>query len=842
MLVVPPRASFAVLTAAANAVVPTAIVGFVRSLDQSRVSVLYSYTYGIGEYLVENGDLPDVFSPSAEGPRHADAGAIDANAARPIEWHLLFAGVRRVISLPMASFDPAARFWVGLADPSPLTAQQIAGFEAVAETCAELLRATTPPDHDLAHLRRLELAARLLPALRRVLDVREVFDRLSTISRDPLPHDLLVLGLFNDDFTTVTMYARSGAGAELGRVFPNTYPAAFSRIWNFDIIDDLAAHPLERDRPPCKLGAHSALRLPITFDDRVIGGLGFNSFEVAKYTSADVAVGRRLADHVGVALSHHRLAGRLAEQARHNEELRARAQKSDLLDDILASITGTGALSEVFDQVSDLTQKVLAHDALVLIARLPDGQHGKVYASKTPAIAPLPDVLEVPPPMLANASWEFDVVTDLQAEPEQRHLTVARQGYRGVLRVPIRSDNEFVASLSFLSLTPARYTAADVPVAKRIADRVALSFARERGAVLLKRVDEATARAATLEARVRALTEELDARTGYRRVVGESAAWRQVLTQAAQVAATETTVLLLGESGTGKEVIARFLHRASARSGGPFIALNCAALPEQLLEAELFGYERGAYTGALQSKPGQLELAGGGTLFLDEVAEMSPSAQAKFLRVLQEREFQRLGGTRVLRTDARIVAATNRDLPRAIGQGLFREDLYYRLNVFAIRLPPLRERPGDVGPLSDVFVAEIGRGLGRPPAGISRDARKLLTEYPWPGNVRELRNILERAAILCDGGLITGEHLALNLAPAAAPVARIAEVPPIKIKEVTPVTRPEAPTVPGDLQALERSMIEQALQSARFNKSKAAKALDLTRQKLYLRMRKYGLE
>ena len=179
-------------------------------------------------------------------------------------------------------------------------------------------------------------------------------------------------------------------------------------------------------------------------------------------------------------------------------------------------------------------------------------------------------------------------------------------------------------------------------------------------------------------------------------MVGESAAWREVLTQAMQVAATDTTVLLLGESGTGKEVVARFLHRASPRANGPFVALNCAALPEQLLEAELFGYERGAFTGATQSKPGQLEQAGGGTLFLDEVGEMAPAAQAKFLRVLQEREFQRLGGTRVLRTDARVVAATNRDLQQAMQQGQFREDLYYRLNVFAIRLPPLRDRRDDV--------------------------------------------------------------------------------------------------------------------------------------------------
>jgi transcriptional regulator with GAF, ATPase, and Fis domain len=306
------------------------------------------------------------------------------------------------------------------------------------------------------------------------------------------------------------------------------------------------------------------------------------------------------------------------------------------------------------------------------------------------------------------------------------------------------------------------------------------------------------------------------------------------------VAATETTVLLLGESGTGKEVVARFLHRASPRAGGPFIALNCAALPEQLLEAELFGYERGAFTGATQSKPGQLEQAGGGTLFLDEVGEMPPSAQAKFLRVLQEREFQRLGGTRVLRTDARVVAATNRNLQQAMQSGQFREDLYYRLNVFAIRLPPLRDRRDDVFPLAEAFLAEFGRSLGRPPAGISRDARKKLLDYHWPGNVRELRNILERAAILCDGGLITAEHLALTGAPAPTPA-------PIAAPDVADAPAAETPMAADpadvrDLRAMERTMIEQALQNARFNKSKAAAALGLTRAQLYVRMRRYGLE
>lgn len=348
------------------------------------------------------------------------------------------------------------------------------------------------------------------------------------------------------------------------------------------------------------------------------------------------------------------------------------------------------------------------------------------------------------------------------------------------------------------------------------------------------RMDDAGSRASRLEARVRELMRQPNPRTGLPWVVGESAEWKRVVAEAVLVASTDTTVLLLGESGTGKEVAARFVHRASSREGKPFVALNCAALPDQLLEAELFGYERGAYTGATQSKAGLIEQAAGGTLFLDEVGEMSPAVQAKFLRVLQEREFQRLGGTRVQRADIRVVAATNRDLRRGIAAGQFREDLFYRLNVFAINLPPLRNRREDIMMLAGTFVSEISRGLDTAPAGISVDARCALHEYHWPGNVRELRNALERASILCDGGLITAEHLGLPAGAAGAEPAMTssqtgAELP---VREAT-----ERVT----LDAVERRMIDRALTDARFNKSKAARALGLTRHQLYIRMRKHAL-
>jgi transcriptional regulator with PAS, ATPase and Fis domain len=277
------------------------------------------------------------------------------------------------------------------------------------------------------------------------------------------------------------------------------------------------------------------------------------------------------------------------------------------------------------------------------------------------------------------------------------------------------------------------------------------------------------------------------------------------------------------------------------------VALNCAALPETLLESELFGYERGAFTGANVAKPGQIELAAGGVLFLDEVSEMSPSAQAKFLRVLQEREFQRLGATRRLRADVRVIAATNRDLARAIERGTFREDLFYRLHVFGIRLPPLRERPEDILPLSDAFLHDLGRSFGRPPAGISREARDALLAYAWPGNVRELRNVLERAAILCQGGLILSDHLGLRELSAPAPDPMPPPPPESKPEPPPPLAAPGAPPIEmpangGAISSMERAMIERALHDSRFNKSKAARALGITRTQLYVRLRRYGLE
>jgi transcriptional regulator with PAS, ATPase and Fis domain len=302
------------------------------------------------------------------------------------------------------------------------------------------------------------------------------------------------------------------------------------------------------------------------------------------------------------------------------------------------------------------------------------------------------------------------------------------------------------------------------------------------------------------------------------RAVGQSPAWRDVLKKAIQVAATDTTTCLQGESGTGKEVVARFIHRASPRSRGPFVAINCAALPEHLLESELFGFERGAFTGAQQAKAGQIELAAGGVLFLDEVGEMAPAAQAKFLRVLQEREFLRLGGVRAIRANVRVIAATNCCLRQSVAQGQFRLDLYYRLNVFDIRIPPLRERREDIVILAQSFLEERARTTGRACVMLTAAATDTLLRHEWPGNVRELYNALERATIVCDDGLIRAQDLSLT--PPMVPV----------MVDST------------DLNVVERQTIERAMREVNGNKSRAARQLGISRTQLYFRLRKHGLE
>jgi DNA-binding NtrC family response regulator len=326
-------------------------------------------------------------------------------------------------------------------------------------------------------------------------------------------------------------------------------------------------------------------------------------------------------------------------------------------------------------------------------------------------------------------------------------------------------------------------------------------------------------------ARVRHLEEEnlklrasLDACRGFGRLLGSSPALQRILKQARAVAATSATVLLAGENGTGKEILARAVHEESPRAAGPFVAVSCAALPEDLIESELFGHERGAFTGATQARMGRFELADGGTLFLDEIGELTQAVQVKLLRVLQDRAFERLGGTKTLNVDIRLIAASNRDLEQEVEEKRFRRDLFYRLNVVPLQLPALRERREDLPILAAHFATKAANKHGRPPAALDPALLEALQEYDWPGNIRELENLMERLVVLTTGSLLGTEFLPEKMLHIRRPVAASDNSP-----------EGDETTLEGAMHALKRRLLSNALHAEGGNKAAAAKRLGISR-------------
>jgi two-component system NtrC family response regulator len=333
-----------------------------------------------------------------------------------------------------------------------------------------------------------------------------------------------------------------------------------------------------------------------------------------------------------------------------------------------------------------------------------------------------------------------------------------------------------------------------------------------------------------LEGEVRRLRDQLDARLGADGVVAESAAMQDVLRVCRKMAPTDATVLVTGESGTGKEVVAGLLQAWSRRADGPFLRINCGALPESLLESELFGHVRGAFTGAESDRPGLFREADGGTLFLDEIGEVSPAVQVRLLRVLQEREVRPVGGTRTVRTDVRVVAATNRDLAQDVEDGRFRRDLLYRLNALTVHVPPLRERPEDLTALVPLLLRRTARDIGSAPPRLSRAAHDALLAHPFPGNVRELQNVIERAVILCDGAEIRLEDLPRELRE------------PVPAAESAPDPTAGGRSLPEVVAAIERRALARAMAQHGGVKARAARELGIPERVLRYKLRTYGMD
>jgi Nif-specific regulatory protein len=421
----------------------------------------------------------------------------------------------------------------------------------------------------------------------------------------------------------------------------------------------------------------------------------------------------------------------------------------------------------------------------------------------------------------ALETGETVVVPKVSGEPRFQYRIHSRRAPAerdvGFICVPIRLENEVIGTFS------SDHAAYEDPLRIReevqLMEIIASMVANDAGARRRAKIEREL-----LESENRRLMLELQDKFRPANMTGESDEMRSVFARVHQVAPADTTVLIRGESGTGKELIANAIHYNSPRKGKPFIKVNCSALTETLLESELFGHEKGAFTGALYQRAGRIEEAEGGTLFLDELGDFSPTVQVKLLRVIQEREYERVGSSRTVRADVRIVAATNRDLEKAVRENRFREDLYYRINVFPIVLPPLRSRRSDVMPLANAFVEKFAKRMNRPVRRISTSAIGMLTSYHWPGNVRELENCIEHAMLLCTDGVIHGRHL------------------PPALQSPTLADRPAAGTLRAQVELLERDMIIDALKRRKGNVTAAARELGITGRMVRYKIEKLGVD
>jgi Nif-specific regulatory protein len=706
------------------------------------------------------------------------------------------------------------------------------------------LFASSPADTLLSDL--LASLAAIGRSMREAFDPRRFLGEFSTRIRRLIPHDRLVIDLLDEDGRTFTVFAEHAPPALTLHqeyytttfdprrryvvaewVLKRTFAGEAILVHDFSTDPRFAdANPLERRLQDA--GIRSGLLVPLESGGRIIGALVATSLAVEAYRETHLGTLRQIAGLIGPFVENAVL---LQQERRRRRRLRAL--------DGLTEVLGFGLnVQDIFARLADAVRPVLDFEVMGVALLSKSGRDLEMLAevddnpigAKTPSRIPLEDFSFATRVEAGETVLIHDAPRELDPSRSGDRLIIEDGGLSSLI-VPLRFGDRVGGGLYFGKRQPHWFDRWDAEVATGVAVRLVMAIQHQRLAEDQQRIASAEQRAKTLEQRLETLQDELGERFSFDRIIGRSPAIRDVLAKSAKVAPTEATVLLTGESGTGKELIARAIHHASPRAAGPFLAINCAALPDTLLESELFGHERGAFTGADRQKPGRFELAAGGTLFLDEVGELSPGVQAKLLRVLQEREFQRVGGTATLKADVRLVAATNRNLLREVESGRFREDLYYRLNVFTIHLPALRDRGDDVLLLAEHFVQTLGTRMAKADLGLSRDARDALLAYTWPGNIRELQNAIERALILSDGGLLTAAHFGLG--PRTSP----ARIP-------APAAPSTAPPSLSDhsIPDLERRMIAEALKRAKGNKSRAANLLSLTRSQLYTRLKRYNIE
>jgi formate hydrogenlyase transcriptional activator len=525
-------------------------------------------------------------------------------------------------------------------------------------------------------------------------------------------------------------------------VWENQRPFVISDLEHdsrFPLISSLLRHE----------GVRSLCVLPLTTAQRRVGGMGLGSGVASAYDAADLEFLQQVAAQVAVAVDN---ALNFQNAQLYQQELARERDRLRLLLEVNNALVSTLDLRELLTSISACLRRVMNHDYASLALYDPAAKQLRLQALDFPQSKGLVQE-EMVVPLEGTPTGEVflthkpALITsgDAQRFPAAISQRFRAEGLESGCVVPLITANQILGTLSLASLRPSAFTQEDVDLLMRVATQVAIAI---ENALAYREIAELKNKLADEKLY---LEEEIRTEYTFEEIVGESPALKRVLSQVETVAATDSSVLILGETGTGKEVIARAIHDLSLRRERTFVKVNCAAILTGLLESELFGHERGAFTGAIAQKVGRFELAHRGTLFLDEVGDIPLELQPKLLRVLQEKEFERLGGTHTLHVDVRVVAATNRDLTQMVEERLFRSDLYYRLNVFPIVVPPLRERAEDIPRLVRYFAQKHARGMDRHIETIPAEEMEALTRYHWPGNVRELENLIERAVILSRG-------------------------------------------------------------------------------------------
>src|SRR6058998_3698062 len=599
-----------------------------------------------------------------------------------------------------------------------------------------------------------ELFRRLARQLQRVVR----FDRLGLVLLQPERRvtSARVLETTGTGFTTLPEYPLHGNHS--GWVIESQQAL---------IVPDTAAET-RWPRAMAELQQHgivSVCSLPLTTARRRIGALGFGSREPVTYTAAEVDFLGEVAKLVAVAVDN---ALNFDDAQATQRQLSTERDHLRLLLEVTNALVSNLDLPRLVDAISSSLERAIPNEftalalydkdsgELVVHAVAAKSSDGRRYVGKRFTGSAAGEAFTARRTLLFGED-------DLTGPFADTAAAMREAGIRSVCAVPLVVGDRGLGTLTVGNLQPDAFTPESVAMIEEVVRRVAMAVAN---ALAFREIAQLTEKLA--EERLY-LESEIRAEHPFGEIAGESRLLRDALQHVETVAPTDATVLVLGETGTGKELIARAIHDRSGRRERTFVKINCAAIPSGLLESELFGHERGAFTGAIAQKIGRFEVANGGTLFLDEVGEIPLELQPKLLRVLQEQEFERLGGTRTIKVDVRLVAATNRDLARLVEEQRFRDDLYYRLNVFPIQVPPLRERPEDIEALVRYFVQRFARRMQRRIEVIPTEALDAMRRYPWPGNVRELENLIERAVILSSGPHLTVPlaHLARRSTPAA---------------------------------------------------------------------------